>query len=53
MIRDPATVFCPHRACPARGHTGQGNIGLPARQEQRCICTQCRKPFTTTTGPAL
>src|SRR5712692_11835945 len=24
---DPTTTFCPNVACPARGQTGQGNIG--------------------------
>ena len=45
---DPTTTCCPHRACPARGQTGQGNIGIHARQDQRCIGRQCRKPFTGT-----
>jgi len=25
---DPTIVFCPNLACPARGHVGQGNIGI-------------------------
>ena len=29
---DPATIFCPNLACPARGHVGQGNIGIHSRQ---------------------
>ena len=49
----PTTVFCPHLACPARGQTGQGNLGLHARTDKRFICTPCRKTFTTTTGTAL
>ncbi len=28
---DPTTVFCPNLACPARGQTGQGNIGIHSR----------------------
>ena len=36
---DPATVFCPNLACPARGQTGQGNIGIHSRKDQRFICT--------------
>ena len=36
---DPTTVFCPNLACPARGHIDQGNIGIHARKDQRCICT--------------
>ena len=50
---DPTTVFCPNLACPARGQTGQGNIGIHSRKEKRFICTQCRKTFTTTKGTAL
>jgi transposase-like protein/IS1 family transposase len=47
---DPTTTFCPNRACPARGQTGQGNLGIHSRQDKRFICRQCRKTFTTTTG---
>lgn len=50
---DPATVFCPNRACPARGQSGQGNIGIHSRKEQRFLCTECRKTFTATKGTAL
>lgn len=50
---NPTTVFCPNLACPARGQTGQGNIGIHSRQEKRFICTQCRKTFTTTKGTAF
>jgi transposase-like protein len=49
---DPTTLFCPTLACPARGHKGQGNIGVPSRQDKRCICTACRKTFRATTGTA-
>ena len=31
---DPTTIFCPNLACPARGQTGQGNIGIHSRKEQ-------------------
>jgi transposase-like protein/IS1 family transposase len=47
---NPTTVFCPNLACPARGQTGQGNIGIHSRKDQRFICTQCRKTFTATKG---
>jgi transposase-like protein len=47
---DPTTVFCPNRNCPARGHTGQGNLGIHSRKEQRCICRECQKTFSATTG---
>jgi transposase-like protein/IS1 family transposase len=50
---DPTTTFCPNIACPARGQTGQGNIGIHSQKEQRFICTQCRKTFTATKGTAL
>ena len=50
---DPARTFCPNLACAARGQTGQGNIGIHSRKEQRFICTECHKTFTATKGPAL
>ena len=52
-IMDPATLCCPNLACPARGHVGQGNIGIHSRQHQRFICTQCRKTCAATKGTAL
>ena len=50
---DPTTVFCPNLACPARGHIGQGHIGIHARQDQRFLCTVCRKTFSATQGTAF
>ena len=50
---DPARTFCPNLACAARGQTGQGNIGIHSRKEQRFICTECRKTFTATKGTAF
>jgi len=50
---DPTAVFCPNRACPARGQVGQGNIGVHSRKEQRFMCTQCHKTFSATKGTAL
>lgn len=47
---DPTTTCCPNMACPARGHIGQGNIGIHARKDRRFICTQCRKTFAATYG---
>src|SRR5712691_13360842 len=38
IVMDPTTVFCPNLACPARGQTGQGNIGIHSQKEQRFIC---------------
>ena len=50
---DLATTFCPNLDCPARGQIGQGNLGIHSRKEQRFICTQGRKTFTTTKGTAF
>lgn len=50
---DPTTVFCPNLACPARGHMGQGNIGLHSRKDKRFLCTACKKTFSATKGTAL
>jgi transposase-like protein len=47
---DPTTVFCPNLACPTRGQTGKGNIGIHSRKEQRFICHECDKTFSATTG---
>jgi transposase-like protein len=47
---DTKTAFCLHLACPARGQTGQGHMGIHSRQDTRCICRQCRKTFTVTKG---
>jgi transposase-like protein/IS1 family transposase len=47
---DPTTVFCPNGHCHARGQTGQGNIGIHSRKEQRFICHECHKTFSATTG---
>lgn len=50
---DPATIFCPNLACPARGQVGQGNIRVHARTDQRWLCRQCQKTFTASKGTAL
>ncbi len=50
---DPTTTFCPNLACPARGQSGQGNIGIHSRKEQRFLCTACHKTFSATKGTAL
>jgi len=47
---DPTTVFCPNEHCHARGQTGQGNIGIHSRKEQRFICHECHKTFSATIG---
>jgi transposase-like protein len=47
---DPTTIFCPNEHCPARGQTGQGNIGIHSRKEQRFICHECDKTFSARRG---
>jgi transposase-like protein len=47
---DPTTTFCPNRNCPARGQTGQGNIGIHSHKEQRFICHACHKTFSARKG---
>ena len=47
---DPTTIFCPHEHGPARGQTGQGNLGIHARKEQRCIGHECDKTFSARRG---
>ena len=49
---DPTTTFCPHVACPARGQTGRGTIGLHSRKNKRFLCTECHKTFSATQGTA-
>jgi transposase-like protein len=49
----PATVCCPHPACPARGQAGQDHMRIHSRKERRFLCTECHKTFTATTGPAF
>jgi len=50
---DPTTVFCPNVACPARGQSGQGNVGIHSRKERRFLCTVCHKTFSITKGTAM
>jgi transposase-like protein/IS1 family transposase len=50
---DPTQAFCPNLDCPARGQTGQGNIGIHSRKEHRLICMQCHQTFAATTGTAF
>src|SRR6266567_1961965 len=50
---DPATTFCPNVACPARGQTGQGNIGIHSCKDKRFLCTECHKTFSATKGTAF
>ncbi len=50
---DPATTFCPHLACAARGQTGQGNIGIHSCKDKRLLCTACHKTCSATQGTAF
>jgi transposase-like protein/IS1 family transposase len=50
---DPTQAFCPNLECPARGQTGQGNIGIHSRKEHRLICTQCHQTFAARKGTAF
>jgi len=47
---DPATTFCPNPHCPARGQTGQGNIGIHSQKEQRFICHAYHTTFSARKG---
>ena len=50
---DPTTTCCPHQPCPARGHTGQGNIGIHVQKEQRFLCHTCHTTFSARKGPVF
>ena len=50
---DPTTPCCPHVACPARGQTGQGHMGIHSRQDRRVIGQPCRQTFTAPTGTVV
>jgi transposase-like protein/IS1 family transposase len=47
---DPTPTCCPNQNCPARGQTGQGNIGIHSQKEQRFICHACHKTFSARKG---
>ncbi len=47
---DPQIVWCPNLACPARGHAGQGNIGVQSQKERRYRCRVCGTTFGARTG---
>ena len=50
---DPASTLCPNMACPARGQTGQGHMGIHSCKEKRLLCTACRKTCSATQGTAF
>lgn len=41
---------CPEPTCPFYGQTGQGNIGLHSKKENRLRCRKCHRTFAATTG---
>lgn len=43
-------LFCPNIDCPARGRTGEGNLGIHSQAEKRCCCTVCGKTFAVSKG---
>jgi transposase-like protein len=47
---DPREQFCHNPACPDRGQSGQGNIRIHSRKEQRYRCSSCERTFAATTG---
>jgi hypothetical protein len=47
---DPTTPFCPNLACPARGQSGRGNIGIHSRKDKRFSCHACQKTCSATPG---
>src|SRR5256885_5895015 len=49
-VMDPTVTFCPNEHCPARGQTGQGNIGIHSRKEQRFVCHECHQTFSARKG---
>lgn len=50
---DPPKVFCPNWACPARGQTGAGHIGIPSQKEKRYSGRECHKTLAARKGPAF
>jgi transposase-like protein len=47
---NPKEIFCPNIACPARGQIDKGNIGIHSQENERYICDECKRTFTTTKG---
>lgn len=47
---DPVTICCPNLACPARGQTGKGHMGIPSRKDKRCRCRPGGKTVAETKG---
>ena len=47
---DPQQSFCPNLDCPARGHTGRGNIKIHDRKRRRYRCLICKRTFSERAG---
>lgn len=47
---DPSKAPCPNPDCPLHGQTGQGNVRLHSKKENRLRCRNCNKTFAATTG---
>ena len=50
---DPSSVSCPHLACPDKGVTDGGNIGVHAYAERRYRCRTCRRTVAATANTPL
>ena len=49
----PHKCILPQSGLPARGQTGQGNIGIHSQKDKRFMCTECHKTFSATKGTAF
>lgn len=47
---DPSKAACPNPDCSLHGQTGEGNISLHSKKENRLRCRNCNKTFAATTG---
>ena len=47
---DPQQSFCPNLDCPARGHTGRGNIKIHCHKRRRYRCVICKRTFSERRG---
>jgi transposase-like protein len=50
---DSQMAFCPNPDCPARGRSGEGNIGVHSQKERRYRCRVCGKTFAARQGTTL
>lgn len=47
---NPQSVFCPHPDCPLAGQSGEGNVVIHSRKEERYRCKACRRTFSARQG---